>query len=207
MASLIMHLIVAEKVKNQLRIDNESLYLLGSIAPDAYHFEGADKFISHFYTAKADEKKSLTPIAFFDKYQNKIDKNYLLGYLIHLIVDEIWIDLVVRKRLGKKPYDPLQQQAYYQDFVKLNSKLQTVYNLENVINHFSAISDAEFPAIEELQNDSVNKMAATVQNQLKFQQEHQQAELNFFSLPEITDYLEHLFVNVLERNYLREYLV
>jgi len=57
-----------------------------------------------------------------------------------------------------------------------------------------------------LKNDSVNKMAATVQNQLKFQQEHQQAELNFFSLPEITDYLEHLFVNVLDRDYLRGFL-
>lgn len=134
MASLIMHLIVAEKVKSQLKIDNESLYLLGSIAPDAYHFEGADKFPSHFYTAKADEKKSLTPVAFFDKYQHKIDQNYLLGYLIHLIVDEIWIDLVVRKRLGKKPYNPLEQQAYYQDFVKLNSKLQSVYNLDNALS-------------------------------------------------------------------------
>jgi len=72
--------------------------------------------------------------------------------------------------------------------------------------HFSEISNTEFPAIEELQNDSVIQMAATVQNQLKFQQEHQQAELNFFSLPEITGYLEHLFINVLDREYLRGFL-
>lgn len=46
-----MHLIIANKVANKLKIDNKTEFLLGGIAADAT----SDKETSHFYVGKNEE--------------------------------------------------------------------------------------------------------------------------------------------------------
>ena len=127
------------------------------------------------------------------------------GYLIHLIADKLWLELVFKKHFPSIPYDKNDLQFYYQDFYILNSKLQEIYNVDNVIAQLLNIEQNMMPSIDELQNCSVEKILKEALNQLKTDQQKINKKLNLLKLKEIIHYLELSTEIILEYIYSTEY--
>jgi hypothetical protein len=89
MASTIMHICVAKELNKVLKV-NEKEFFLGSIAPDISKLIGETKKKSHFLTTPKMDVPNISE--FLNKYKEKLDNPFLLGYFIHLYTDKIWID-------------------------------------------------------------------------------------------------------------------
>ncbi|TKD71381.1 zinc dependent phospholipase C family protein [Pseudalkalibacillus hwajinpoensis] len=88
MGSRLMHLLIADRVTEQIPIVNRSAFLAGSVAPDAV--TGDEKDRSHFYEGNTNDfSKRVNLQAFFTKYRDDLPDDYLLGYYVHLIADEL----------------------------------------------------------------------------------------------------------------------
>src|SRR5690625_6048453 len=88
MGSRIMHLIISNEVANQLPIANKQAFLLGGIAPDAV----LTKETSHFYVGHHhDYTRSIAYDTFYEKYRDRKEVDYILGYYTHLITDDMWV--------------------------------------------------------------------------------------------------------------------
>ena len=122
-----VHLSTAVKISILQGLKSPEFYL-GSISPDAVHmrsnFVQEDKIRSHFNTkasAAIDELDSLCV-----KIENSVGKvrEFLLGYLIHILTDLFWHDTIYK--IYEKRYaadsTPIQDQrmGYYNDTDQLD---------------------------------------------------------------------------------------
>ena len=104
MASWMIHLRVAQRLYQELRIVPVSEFVLGNIAPDsgvpAEVGNGfvPDKSVSHFYAFNDDGSHYICEDLFIDRYFPPERRSsctgeeyaFLLGYLTHLLTDKIW---------------------------------------------------------------------------------------------------------------------
>lgn len=103
MALPMMHLCIAFKIAEKTRIYNDDpLYFLGSISPDAIHMRentsGTDKKITHL--SQRGLKDIENPFDVFVKdYMNTPNQlnAFDLGYLIHIATDIIWTSNIYNK--------------------------------------------------------------------------------------------------------------
>lgn len=132
-----MHLVIAKKVCEQLKIDSLPFYY-GNLIPDA-HENTEEKRISHFIKPNTkfgrmnmiDEKK------FQHTYEMHLCHPVVAGYYAHLISDQVWLNEV---------YTPLmvhegrliqtQNEDYYKDFTRMNRLLIEKYQLSPINEHF-----------------------------------------------------------------------
>ena len=90
MASTIIHLAIAKKVKEKMFVKNENDYFLGAIAPDISKQIGKTKNESHFLI---NTKQDVPNISIFTKkYPNFKYNSFDLGYFTHLYADKIWFE-------------------------------------------------------------------------------------------------------------------
>ena len=68
MASSVIHMCVAKKINETLKIKDENMLLLGSIAPDISKHLGESKTRSHFF----DDNENVDMNRFLEKYKNKL---------------------------------------------------------------------------------------------------------------------------------------
>lgn len=102
LAYTMIHILIAEKVLEYMKTPVEySTYLLGTIAPDAVHaakdYSPAQKERSHLFaegarwgrvTSEEDLARWSESIkAFYLKERDRYDKDFFLGYIVHLLVD------------------------------------------------------------------------------------------------------------------------
>lgn len=139
MASAIIHICVAKKLKEHLKINNEYDYYLGSIAPDIAKQVGQTKQKSHFLY---NEKEDVPNIKMFeDKYPNYKSNDFLLGYFIHLYTDKLWFDRFMEKLYFRSCIKLLDGTVInvdedkiidliYQDYTNLNIRLIDEYELD-----------------------------------------------------------------------------
>ena len=111
MPLLYLHLSVANEAAELLRhpvVDlNRGDYLLGSISPDVHYIGGAFRKETHFFDLDEQESESGTSL-FFKAHPDlaggsKVDtatKSFVIGYLSHLVTDEIWIKDIYRPFFG-----------------------------------------------------------------------------------------------------------
>lgn len=95
MASSVIHICVAKKINETLKVNEKQLYL-GSIAPDISKFIGEPREKTHFIT----ELNSYSPNVslFLEKYKSYLDDPFVLGYFVHLYTDEIWFNEFIPNR-------------------------------------------------------------------------------------------------------------
>lgn len=159
MASALIHMAVAKKVNEQLKMD-EKFFLLGSIAPDIGKELNIPRKISHFKGEDGLPNLEL----FLKKYKNEINKPYELGYYVHLITDYFWStefitnydkkDIYVLKD-GKKVNISREKfnNLIYNDYTNLNRLILDYYNLDLSIFY----DEYEFPntMIDEIPKDKL----------------------------------------------------
>lgn len=137
MASSVIHMCIAKRINETLKLKNENLLLLGSIAPDISKHIGEDKTKSHFLT----DNKSVDIQRFLEKYREKLHDAFLLGYFIHLYTDLLWdkyfiseivengtIQLLDGTKIDNTP--ETYQKMIYNDYTNLNILLIDYYHLD-----------------------------------------------------------------------------
>ena len=137
MASAIIHIAVAKKINEQLKMNEKELFL-GTIAPDISKHIGQDRKISHFL----DENRIPNLNLFLKKYNNSLNIPFIMGYYIHLFTDYLWFKYFFNEITNLKTSitllngDTLKcskeeiNKLIYNDYTNLNILLIEEYNLD-----------------------------------------------------------------------------
>lgn len=138
MPSRMIHYLIAEKVAEQMTIENKNRFKLGSLCPDMSCREDESKKRTHYLEIHED-KKGGNWMTFISKYGNKMKQDELyLGILCHLITDMVWfheiMETQIRSKVKSREEFEVMHQKGYVDFHRLNYILQNefglVYNLK-----------------------------------------------------------------------------
>ena len=138
MPSAIVHLAVANEVNKKLR-RNKSEFLIGAIAPDIAKQIGLKRGVTHF--CYGDPYGIPKMDKFLEKYQNKLDNDFVLGYYVHLYTDYLWekyfiseiYDYNMIKKLDGSTFKCNEKTALlyiYNDYTNLNTRLIDDYNMD-----------------------------------------------------------------------------
>lgn len=142
MAQPMMHLLIADNIYRENPGDFSSYgsFLLGSIAPDAVHMR-ADwtremKRISHYRFTNE------SPIShfdgFFDEYHTPENRDFVIGYLVHLLSDMIWYHSVrvpFKESFSQVPDpDMPMNEVYYADCGQIQERLFWDGNAPRIID-------------------------------------------------------------------------
>lgn len=95
MASIMIHICVAKKVNEYLKMPEKMLFL-GTLAPDLSKELKDSREKSHFYN-----ESSIDLEKFVEKYRYKLWDPYVMGYFVHLLTDKIWEEEFVPKFVKK----------------------------------------------------------------------------------------------------------
>lgn len=155
MAQPMMHLLIADKIYTEASglIYSYGEFLLGSIAPDAVHMREdctrEIKDISHY------RFNSKSPISHFDtfcdEYSTAENRDFVLGYLVHLLSDMIWYHSVrvpFKERFLQAPTSDMSMNAaYYADCEQIE---QLMFLEKNALRIIEAINKSKAYSLEEL---------------------------------------------------------
>ncbi len=139
MASTIIHLAIAKKVKDQIEVDNPKDYYYGAIAPDISKQIGQDREISHFLVNTRDDIPNIN--LFVKRYPLFRYNSFNLGYFTHLYTDKLWnekylpnfvkensIKLVDGTVVKASPEEV--KEMIYSDYTNLNTSVIDEYGLD-----------------------------------------------------------------------------
>ena len=142
MPAAAIHLCIAKKLLIETK--DKELYYIGNIAPDSWRNSNSNKHDSHFET----EENKIDYMLFYNKYKDKLDNPYVLGYFIHLITDKYWY----KNELSTVDYKHNKIDIYNQEISKLVSNLTKYYDIEKL----NKISNSFINPIEELETKGIN---------------------------------------------------
>ena len=206
MASAIIHICVAKKVNEKLK-RNEKDFYLGAIAPDLTKHVGLPKTYSHFLLGTL--KDDVPNIEMFvNKYKNELNKDFELGYLVHLYTDKLWFNgfldnLVLNDNIKlldgtivKVKQNELSS-LIYNDYTSLNVDLIDYYDLD--LSLFYEEFDYPKSKIEEIPMDRIEliieKMGIIIENSKK-------EKSYVFDIDEVVNFIEKAAEETY--NYLKE---
>lgn len=175
MASTIIHLAIAKKIKEHVKVKREKDYYLGAIAPDISKQIGETKEKSHFLLNTYNEVPNID--LFIKKYHDFRNNSFDLGYFTHLYTDKLWMEDVFFKIVegktiklldgttlettGKEIVDML-----YSDYTNLNTKIIEEYDLD--LSLFYEEFTIPRTNIQEVPIDKldilINKMSILIEN-------------------------------------------
>lgn len=99
MASAVIHICVAKKVNEKLKMNEHQLFL-GTIAPDLSKQLGETKEKSHFLLPGVPNMPNLEQ--FLTKYKGELDDPFVMGYYIHLYTDYLWFSSFLQKLVDEQ---------------------------------------------------------------------------------------------------------
>lgn len=187
MGSRIMHLIIANRIAENLSIEDRTSFLVGSVAPDAV----STKNESHFFKGEVQNyTRYIDYDGFLDTYQSEIRSPYILGYYTHLIADDIWLRGFnlpwLRNRMEA---DPQLYDVSHQDFRLLNGKLLEHYGctdeLQKALRPVPAIVD-----LEEVKREDVRSFIPYVLGDMDYDKETIHENLHLFTMVQMIGYIE-----------------
>lgn len=118
MAGTVMHLVIADRLLDELQIKNPSLFYCGNLAPDAImarknyvrdmktHTHFKDGVKPYEFRIKRNRDEYLVRfMSFFDNYfpKDKSNPNYelYLGYIVHILADELYLMTYYESKLAE----------------------------------------------------------------------------------------------------------
>ena len=140
MASSVIHMAVANEINKVIKKDTHKL-LIGSIAPDISKHLGETKVKSHFLDSEDTDIPNIDK--FLNKYKDKLDDDFVMGYYIHLYTDYLWFKYfmseiyneennMITKLDGSivKCNGNMLNIYIYNDYTNMNIKLLDEYNMD-----------------------------------------------------------------------------
>ena len=140
MASSVIHMAVANEINKVIKKDPHKL-LIGSIAPDISKHLGENKVKSHFLDREDTDIPNIDK--FLNKYKDKLDDDFVLGYYIHLYTDYLWFKYflseiyneennMITKLDGSivKCNGNMLEIYIYNDYTNMNIELLDEYNMD-----------------------------------------------------------------------------
>ncbi|MBU5210863.1 zinc dependent phospholipase C family protein [Heyndrickxia oleronia] len=187
MGSRIMHLIIAEQIANKISISNKEAFILGGVAPDAV----TSKEISHFYIGNlSDFTRSIDINGFFENYKEMFPSDYLLGYYIHLIADDLWLKGFYMPWLkNRMENDESILELYHNDFRLLNGKLLNFYHINDVQIHNTDTID-EICDLNEVHIEDIKAFLPILYEDIQYEEAVLDENLNVFTFNQIIGYIE-----------------
>jgi len=131
MASRIMHQAIAKNVLQSFPDINPVHFQLGNLAPDLTKYQERSYENSHF-AMEFEGTKGINYNLFHKKYSSEISTStFMLGYLVHLVSDALWLKTVQQNHVRK--YPKIKKELYkkgYDDMKMYNPILIRDYHLE-----------------------------------------------------------------------------
>ncbi len=139
MASTIIHLAIAKKVKERMAVDNIKDYYLGAIAPDISKQIGRSKEESHFLINTLEDVPNIN--LFIKRYPFFKYNSFDLGYFTHLYADKKWFEEFMPNITANNSIKLLDgtiiqttpeemRNMLYSDYTNLNIRIIEKYDLE-----------------------------------------------------------------------------
>lgn len=197
MASRLMHLAIAKKMKECNTINNFARYEIGQILPDAITHDLISHGDSHFKVNVCDGKRKMIDFAEFrSKFEHEIISDDLyLGYYFHLIQDGIH-----RKFLY---YDYEFQvtcredvEMLHNDYRLLNAYLISKYHLNN---HLSVPDGFEKEKINCIYPFSIDLYLEDIKKDFM---QYQNGNLKFFTESMVEEYIT-LCIEICNKEYIK----
>jgi len=88
-----IHLAIAKKISDKLKIDSDSV-MLGSVLPDLCNEKNHQ--LSHFQWGEKDLEGLANPDKFVKKYKDKLNNPIMMGYLIHILTDRFYNEYIFK---------------------------------------------------------------------------------------------------------------
>ncbi|WP_416144343.1 zinc dependent phospholipase C family protein [Planococcus koreensis] len=186
MGSRIMHLIIADQVMKRLAIENRQAFLLGGISPDAA-FSRERKTALHFLEGSLDNgTRFVNYKRFIDAYHPVAQSNNVLGYLTHLISDDVWLEHIYFKNDFKSRLaeDPGFLERWHDDFRLLNGKLIERFNCIELKNELIAAS-LSANIIAEINSDDLRRFKEETIHDFTYSQASLKQNLQVYSFSQI----------------------
>jgi len=190
-----MHLLVADYVATELGIEQRDRMLLGSIAPDAAidkraaHFKG--KLHRYAYNSPVDYGR------FVVKYRNRFSDAFFVGYLTHLVTDDIWTmktDFTgFEERLKEAPE---LYNIYHGDLWLCNAKLDEFYQPNGIYETLTVANDV--PKMEELDENKVLEYKREALSDFHYPSGNLSKPLQLFRFEEMVHYVERSMCKALD---------
>jgi hypothetical protein len=139
MASTIIHLAIAKKVQEKIRIENLKDYYLGAIAPDISKQIGESREASHFLINTKEDIPNIN--VFVKRYPLFQYNSFDTGYFTHLYTDKVWNESFLPnfikdnsiKLVDGKEVKVTKEEAknmLYSDYTNLNVRLIDEYGID-----------------------------------------------------------------------------
>lgn len=187
LGSRIMHLVIANRIADDLSIKDKTSFLLGGIAADAV----SPKDLSHFYKGNVnDYSRDIDYTEFIHKYSFNKDSHFILGYYTHLIADNIWLKGFYLPWLkNRMEADENIFNRYHNDFRLLNGKLLDYYGftqeLRESLNKSGTIIDTE-----EVKSNDIKEFVPCVIGDMDYGSDELEQPLRVFTMEQIIGYIE-----------------
>lgn len=187
MGSRFMHLLISDFVCQELSIKQRGEMLLGAIAPDAHSAKNDTHFVGDRFKYGVNRRWEYG--RFIMKYKERITEPFMLGYLTHLVADEVWaMKSYFSGFEARLENDSTLYERYHQDFRLCNAKLNEKYACDGL---FEALNSAVYiPKMDELEEQNVLEVKKLALDDFNYPMEHVEQELSIFSFEEILAYLE-----------------
>lgn len=178
MASSIIHVAIAKKVLEKVKVADKRDYFLGAIAPDIAKQIGLNRDISHFVVNSTVDVPNIN--VFVRRYPYFKYNSFDLGYFTHLFADKIWFDEFLPNYIGNcsvklldgtiVPANPEEiTQMIYADYTNLNIRVIEKYDLD--LSLFYEEFKKPKTTISEIPIDKldilINKMGILIENSKK----------------------------------------
>lgn len=190
MGSRMMHLIIANQVFENLQISNQQEFLLGGIAPDAA-FTRDTKNNSHFYEGRLDDgTRFVNYHGFIEKYEVDIQNEFMLGYLTHLVSDDVWMKSIYFKNdfNNRLQANPNLLERWHNDFRKLNGKLIERFNCADLQGKIIG-TNPQINCVSEINNKDLQIFTKETLSDFTYNKEDIYEELQVYNVREIHDYI------------------
>lgn len=180
MASSLIHLAVAKKVGEKIKVKNTKDYYLGSIAPDISRQIGQSKTESHFIINTNQDIPNIK--IFVKRYPLFKHNSFDLGYYTHLFVDKLWHEEFIPsittnntvKLLDGTSINTSEEEILnliYSDYTNLNIQIIEDYNIDlSLFYEEFSIPKTNIKEIPVKQLDMlINKMGIIIENSTESQ--------------------------------------
>jgi hypothetical protein len=182
-----MHVVIANEILQQVKIEDRGAFLMGALAPDA----SSNKDVSHFFAGDhSNYTRTIDFEGFLQKYEAHKHHAYILGYYTHLIADEVWLSGFYLPWLKQRmEVDQDIAKRYHRDFSLLNGKLLEHYGCkEELVQSMEEVGNVI--DLEEVSKEEMERFLPYACKHMEYEEDVLKEELQVFTMEQILGYIE-----------------